>query len=245
VRLATAVSWVALCVAAGAGCAAGPSPAREADARRTLERAIAAQGGRAAIAAIGALREVARVEYRGHDLHVTTWLGRPDKLRQIIVNGDTEQHSILDGERAWAVIRSGSTKPIVSEILPPGVAKLQELRKNWVPVLGAEAESLGTPGPAHAGPEPRPRIRATDRHGRTRVLTFSAQTGLLATITANPGGEEVEYRYEDYRAVRSLSGGAILWPHRITVSAGGRVTKRIRTVTIELDPELPPKAFRP
>jgi hypothetical protein len=215
------------------------------EARELLERAIAAQGGRDAIGAIATLREVARVAYRGNDLRITTWLQRPNKLRQIITRDDTEQHSILDGERAWAVIKSGAKEPIVSAMLPTGVARLRELRKNWVPVLGAEGESLAIPDIPENRHTGEPALLATLRLGRTRTLFFSGDSGLLSTIVAGSDGERVEYRYEDYREVRSLSGGAIQWPHRITISVGGRVTKRIRTVTIELDPELPPNAFRP
>ncbi|MHC5019219.1 MAG: hypothetical protein ACYTGX_03715 [Planctomycetota bacterium] len=237
----------ALAALLGAGCAGGPVSGwdEQAEARRVLERGIEAQGGRAAIEAVETLREVARVTYRGNDLSVTTWLGRPDKLRQIIVRGTTEQHSILDGERAWAVITSGAQAPVVSELGPPGVAKLRELRKNWVPALGAEAESLSYSEPGVRPDLAQEAITATDARGRSRVLTFSTRTGLLARITAGSGDTQVHYDYRDYRLVRSLGGAAVQWPHAIDVRVGDQVTKRIRTVTIELDPELPPKAFRP
>ncbi len=195
-----------------------------------------AQGGRAAIAAVCTLVEEARVSWRGRDLAVTTWLRLPDALRQEVRGEGYEGTSILVGDRA--IFRQG---PLAGPLAPEDAALLRELRKNWVPLLGAESEALEALPRETRGGRVCDALLARDPRGRARRLLLDAETGLLAAVVARPessGAPEVEYAYGDWRRVDGL-----LWPHEIRVTTGGVVTKEIRTVRVAVNEDLPGALF--
>ncbi|MCI0343449.1 MAG: hypothetical protein L0216_20270 [Planctomycetales bacterium] len=182
------------------------------------------------------LVEEARVTWRGRDLSVTTYLRFPDSLRQEVRGEGYEGTSVLVGDRA--VFRQG---PLAGPLAPEDAALLRELRKNWVPLLGAEGDALEALPRETRGGRSCDAILARDARGRARRFLLDAETGLLAAVVARPeapGTPEVEYSYGDWRRV-----GSLLWPHEVRISTGGVVTKEIRTVKVVANEDLPGALF--
>ena len=156
-------------------------------------------------------------------------------MRQELTSGDWHTIAVADGDRGWH--RQGA---FVGPLPPDQIALLAELRKNWVPLLGAEAETL-EPAPAErCDGHLHPACLVRDARGRERRLCFDPGTGRLAHIRAESDGVSVAYAYRDWRPI----GRGLLWPHAVEVTIDGAVVKRITTRTLELDPDLPDACFR-
>ena len=201
------------------------------------------------------------------------WLS-PDKFRQVETMGlagdvQISLTSVLDGARAWkeSTVDTGSLPITVTQ--PAGHAKplmgneQRQLRASFARYLPALLLAAATPGrfndagTAEVNGAPARVLDVRTAAGFTAQLYLDAKTYLplmlsyrgrppVIALGAQGGAEldgaqetELRVRYADYRAV-----GGLLWPHRITTEADGRLLEELELKLYKLNPEeINPQSF--
>jgi hypothetical protein len=224
------------------------------------------------LSAVGQLRRVFPDRERAGTLELN-WLS-PDKFRQVETMGlagdvKISLTSVLDGARAWkeSTVDTGSLPITVTQ--PAGRARpitgneQRQLRANFARYLPALLLSAAAPGRINdagatevdGAPARVLAVRTEDGFAAQLYLDAKTHLPLMLSYRGRPpvvalgaqGSDEpdraqeteLRVRFADYRAVDGL-----LWPHRITTEAAGRLLEALELKSYKLNPEdINPQSF--
>jgi zinc protease len=226
--------------------AAPVDPKSQAAAQKLLEDAIAAKGGAAKLAAIKAVRMVAKgtTSMQGQQLPVE--IARvyvlPDKMRIDATLANTIKYTIaVDGKAGWQLApdQSGKVQLVDLPADQIGQAQFEAWREPELLLLRAsKAARLALGGDQTIDGKPHATVRVTSPLGPEVTMFIDKKTKLVSRVTYSDGGTTQTDDFGDYKDVAGIKVA-----HKRTSSTAGRVTA-LEISKAELDPQVDAAVFK-
>ncbi|MBI3271226.1 MAG: insulinase family protein [Planctomycetes bacterium] len=217
------------------------SPETRARAAEVVTAAVAAHGGRDALAAIKDLKLKTRVTVatpQGElQLAGSLALAFPDRIRMSVLSPMGAIVQVFDGKAGWIQTPQGTQKMDATDTEETRNA----VARHWVRVLVDLADGKAVArhaGTRDLGGRKVDLLFVQLAGGNTCSLAVDAETHRLARQWFGPAGMEEEERYDDYRDVEKLP-----FPHHWIVSQGGEKRLEVKASDVKLNPGLADKDF--
>ena len=226
--------------------AAGVSPAASAQTiGELLAKNLQSRGGLDRLKTVSTIKMVGKVTGGSQDMALTTWMKRPNLVRQEMSGGGLTVVQAFDGVRAWIVNpMMGSQAPAE---LPP--AQADQLKNNADfdgPLVDYEAKghAIELLGPDTLDGSRVYKLKVTKKGGPSQIVYLDADSGLERKMTAQivqQGGQTVtvDQVMSNYKVVSGLTV-----PFSIQTIVNGRLAMQVTVDTVEINTPIDDSVFR-
>jgi outer membrane lipoprotein-sorting protein len=209
-----------------------------------LARNYQARGGLARLKAVNSMKMTGHMSAGGTELVMTTWMKRPNLMRQEMVFQGQRIVQAFDGKRAWTINpMAGTPEPIE---LPAGQADIVQTGADFDgPLVDYKAKgyALEIVGTDTMDGAKLVKLRVTRKSGPPLMLYLDAVTGLERKMTteAEQGGQRVniETVMSNYKAVSGMQV-----PFLVQSFANGQLAAEITVDSVEFDAPMDDSLFK-
>jgi outer membrane lipoprotein-sorting protein len=238
VRFRTAVTIATAVLVVGAASVGAAQTVDE-----LLARNYQARGGLARLKSVSSMKMTGHMSAGGTELVMTTWMKRPNLMRQEMVFQGQRIVQAFDGTRAWTINpMAGTAEPVE---LPAGQADLVQTGADFDgPLVDYKAKgyTLEIVGTDTMDGAKLVKLKVTRKSGPALMLYLDAVTGLERKMTteAEQGGQRVsiETVMSNYKAVSGMQV-----PFLVQSFANGQLAAEITVDSVELDTPMDDSLF--
>ena len=210
-----------------------------------LARNLESRGGLDRLRAVTTIKMIGKISGRGQDLNVTTWMKRPNLVKQELGGKGVTIVQAFDGTRAWTVNpMTGSQGP--SELPSAQADQLKENSDFDGPLVDykAKGNTIDLLGPDTLEGTKVFKLKVTKKGGQAQIVYLDAGTGLERKMTAQttqPGGQTVtvDQVMSNYRTVSGLTV-----PFTIQTIVDGQLVMQVTLETVEINTPIDDAVFR-
>jgi outer membrane lipoprotein-sorting protein len=209
-----------------------------------LARNYQSRGGLDKLRAVSSMKMTGHMSAGGTDLTMTTWMKRPNLMRQEMVFQGQRIVQAFDGTRAWAINpMSGTPEPME---IPAGQAETLRTGADFDgPLVDYKAKgyTLEIVGTDTMDATKLVKVKVTRKAGPPLVLYLDAATGLERKMTTEmeQGGQRVsiETVMSNYKAVSGMQV-----PFLVQSFANGQLVAEVTIDSVELDTPIDDGLFK-
>jgi outer membrane lipoprotein-sorting protein len=231
----------ALALAAVFGVALAGRAAPQATVEDLVARNLAARGGLARLKAIETIRQTATMSMMGTQVAMTTYMKRPNMVRQEMTVDKQRVINGFDGETPWIVNPIvGATRPIIVSGPQADLIRQQSGFDGPLADYKADGTAVTVEGVEASGNRTLIHLKlVSPRSLQIRHLYLDSVTYLDAKVTTEQDQVTLDQEFDDYRDVDGVK-----WPFRVRTSINGVVQSDMTVEKVEFNVKMDDELFR-